>query len=131
MKFIYPEIEHRVWEYIGGIARNHNMTALQVGGIEDHAHGLIMAKPTWAPSEIAQLIKGEPSKWIREEFPRLSKFGWQDGYAVFSVSKSIVPRVIEYIRDQRLHHSTKAFEEEYVELLELHGVDYDEQYLFG
>ena len=131
VKFIHQDIEARVWEYIGGIARNHGMSAIQVGGIEDHGHALIMAKPSWAPSEIAKLLKGESSKWIHEEFPKLSKFGWQDGYAVFTVSKSIIPRVVDYIRDQRIHHARKTFEEEYVELLELHGVDYDEQYLFG
>jgi REP element-mobilizing transposase RayT len=90
-----------------------------------------MAKPSWAPSEIAKLLKGESSKWIHEEFEDLRRFGWQDGYAVFTVSKSIVPKVVEYIRDQRIHHSTKTFEEEYLELLQLHGVEYDDRYLFG
>ena len=131
VRFIHPEIEERVWRYIGGIARNHNMSAVQVGGIEDHAHALINAKPSWAPSEIAKVLKGESSRWIHEEFPKLSKFGWQDGYAVFSVSKSLVPRVVEYIRNQRIHHSDTTFEEEYEELLELHGVDFDEKYLLG
>ncbi len=37
------EIEQRVWAYIGGIARKHKMTALQVGGVEDHIHSLVMA----------------------------------------------------------------------------------------
>jgi len=130
-RFIFPDIEARVWAYIGGIAKNHQMSAIQVGGIEDHIHALVMAKPKWSPSEIAKLLKGESSKWIHEEFPDLRGFGWQDGYAVFTVSKSIVPRVVEYIKDQRIHHSSKTFEEEYLELLELHGVEYDERFLFG
>ena len=107
------------------------MTAIQVGGIEDHIHTLVMAKPKWSPSEIAQLLKAESSKWIHEEFQDLRRFGWQDGYAVFTVSRSVVPKVVEYIRDQRIHHSTKTFEEEYLELLQLHGVEYDDRYLFG
>lgn len=130
-RFIFPDIEERVWSYIGGIAKNHNMSAVQVGGIEDHIHALVMAKPSSAPSEIAKLLKGESSKWMHDEFEDLRKFGWQDGYAVFTVSKSIVPKVVEYIRDQRIHHSTKTFEEEYLELLQLHGVEYDDRYLFG
>jgi putative transposase len=130
-RFIFPDIEERVWAYIGGIAKNHQMSAVQVGGIEDHLHALVMAKPKWAPSGIAQLLKGESSKWIHEEFSDLRRFGWQDGYAAFTVSKSIVPRVVEYILDQRIHHSTKSFEDEYVELLQLHGVEYDDRYLFG
>jgi REP element-mobilizing transposase RayT len=67
--YIKPEIEQRVWEYIGGIARENMMTALQVGGIEDHIHALILAPPTFAPSKIVQLLKGGSSLWIPTEFP--------------------------------------------------------------
>ena len=90
-----------------------------------------MAKPSHSPSGISQLLKGESSKWIHEEFPMLRRFGWQDGYAVFTVSKSIVPKVIDYILNQREHHSTKTFEDEYLELLNLHGFEYDERFLYG
>jgi len=41
--WIIPEIEDRVWRFIGGIARTHKMTALQVGGVEDHIHALVTA----------------------------------------------------------------------------------------
>ncbi len=128
--FIDQQIENRVWAYIGGIARKHDMTALHVGGIETHIHALIMAKPSIAPSQIAQWLKGESSKWIHEEFPELSKFGWQDGYGIFSVSKSQAPDVIEYIRNQREHHQKQNFQDEYISLLKLHGIDYDERYVF-
>jgi putative transposase len=53
--WIAPSIEQRVWEFIGGIARHHGMTALQVGGIEDHIHALITAPPTIAPFQIAAI----------------------------------------------------------------------------
>lgn len=128
--FITPDIEERIWAYIGGIARKHGLTALQVGGIENHIHACTMAKPVHSPSQIAQWLKGESSKWIHETFPHLKDFGWQDGYGVFSVSKSNVPGVIEYIKHQREHHAKQTFEDEYIALLQLHGVDYDEQYLF-
>ena len=127
---IHQDIEDRVWAYIGGIARKHGMIALQIGGIENHIHILIIARPSIAPSQIAQWLKGESSKWIHEEFPDLRQFGWQDGYGVFSVSKSQAPGVIEYIKNQREHHANKSFEDEYIALLKLHGIDYDERYLF-
>ena len=41
-----------------------------------------------------------------------------------------VPAVIEYIKNQREHHGTQTFEEEYVSLLRLHGIDYDERFVF-
>ncbi len=131
MKFISPDIEQRVWAYIGGILKNHGMTAIAIGGIDDHIHVLVLAKPSVAPSRIAQLMKGESSKWIHSEFPHLAKFSWQDGYSVFTVNKPIVPSVVDYIKSQREHHSSKPFEVEYRELLERHQVAYDERYLFG
>ena len=129
--WIVQGIEARMWAYIGGIARNHKMTAIQVGGIEDHIHALVLAPPTIAPSRIAQYLKGDSSKWIHEEFPNLRRFEWQDGYGGFTVSKSQVPDLIEYIKNQRNHHRQRTFQEEYLELLKKHGVDYDERYLWG
>ena len=128
---IRPEVETRVWEFIGGIARHHKMTALQIGGIEDHIHALVMAPPTIAPYEIAKYLKGESSLWVKQTFDDLPDFGWQDGYGAFTVSKSKLAEVIAYIQNQRLHHQAKSFEDEYRELFDLHGVEYDERYLLG
>jgi REP element-mobilizing transposase RayT len=131
VNLIAPEIEARVWAYIGGIARQHGVTALQVGGIENHIHALTSSPASIAPSKIAQWIKGYSSFWIRREFPHLQKFSWQDGYGVFSVCKSHSIKVIEYIKNQRKHHERQTFEDEYLELLKLHEIEYDERYLFG
>jgi len=130
-RWLVPDIEHRIWEFIGGIARAHRMTALQVGGVEDHIHALVNAPPTIAPSQIAQYLKGDSSKWIHEEFPALGNFWWQDGYGAFTVSKSNIPKVINYIQNQREHHRTRTFQEEYLEFLRENGIDYDERYLWG
>lgn len=129
--FIHPDIENRVWAYIAGIARKHNLTALQVGGIDDHIHVLTSSPPAVAPAKIAQWLKGDSSFWIHNEFQSLNNFAWQDGYGVFSVCKSHAGKVIEYIKNQRKHHEKQTFEEEYVELLKLHEIEYDERYLFG
>jgi REP element-mobilizing transposase RayT len=123
--------EQRLWRFIGGIARKHNMTALQVGGVEDHVHALVTAPPTLAPSQIAQLLKGNSSKWIHEEFASHKHFGWQDGYGAFTVSNSKIPEVIKYIQSQREHHRRKTFQEEYIEFLKANDIEYDERYLWG
>lgn len=127
---ITPEIEERVWAYISGIARKHEIIAVQVGGIENHIHILILAKPKIAPSQIVQWLKGESSRWIQETFPELNKFSWQDGFGIFSVSKSNVPDVVDYIKNQREHHKKQSFEDEYISMLKLNGIDYDERYVF-
>jgi len=127
---IRQEIENRVWAYLGGIARKHKMTAILIGGVENHIHALIMAPTLIAPSQIAQWLKGDSSKWIHTEFSDLKNFAWQDGYGAFSVSKSNVANVVEYTKNQREHHQKEAFENEYLKLMKLHEVDFEEKYLF-
>lgn len=128
--WIAQKIEERVWAYLGGIARKNKLKPIKVGGIEDHLHLLLGAPPTIAPAKIAQLLKGGSSAWIHEEFPELAAFAWQDGYGAFTVSKSAVPDVSAYIENQREHHRTRTFQEEYRALLDRHGIEYDERYLW-
>jgi REP element-mobilizing transposase RayT len=128
--WLRSDIEERVWAYLGGIARENGMKALMIGGIENHVHALIGIPPTLPVSKAVQLIKGGSSAWIKETFPGLAGFGWQDGYGAFSVSKSQVPEVVEYIRRQREHHRLKSFEEEYRAFLERHEIPYEERYVF-
>jgi len=73
---------------ISRIARKHKLTALQIGGIENHIHALIISQPVNSPSQIAQWIKGDSSKWIHDEFLDLRRFAWQDGYGVFTVNRT-------------------------------------------
>ena len=61
----------------------------------------------------------------------MGHFAWQDGYGAFTVSRSNIPSVIAYIKNQREHHRKKSFQEEYRELLEKHGIEYDERYIWG
>lgn len=129
--YLKPQIEARVWAYIGGVARVHKMVALQIGGVEDHIHVLVKAPPNVPMSQIAQFLKGDSSKWIHQTFPELRGFAWQDGYGAFAVGKSDVNEVITYIRNQRSHHARTGFKEEYSRLLRANGLDWDERYLLG
>lgn len=129
--WIKPTIEERVWAYIAGIAKAHGLTAIQVGGMEDHIHALTSSATTHSPSHIAKSLKADSSKWIHNEFTGMAQFAWQDGYGVFSVSRSEIDRVVQYIRNQREHHAKQKFEDEYASLLKLHGIDFDERFLLG
>ena len=130
VRCLHSETEQRVWQYLGGIARNHKMTTIQNGGAPDHIHSLVLAPASLSPSQMAQFLKGDSSKWIHGEFPKLKNFAWQDGYSAFTVSKSQVPQIISYIQNQREHHRVKTFQEEYLSLLERHGVQYNPRYLW-
>jgi len=73
-------------------------------------------------------IKSNSSKWMHETFPEKTKFAWQTGYGVFSVSVSNVDEVKAYIAAQADHHRKRTFQEEYLAFLKKHGVEYDEGY---
>ena len=83
-----------------------------------------------APAQAAKYLKGDSSLWIHHNFKDLRHFAWQDGYSAFSVSKSAVPDVIDYIKNQREHHTKQTFEDEYISLLNKHDVPYDMRYVF-
>ena len=73
-------------------------------------------------------LKKASSAWIHEEIGQRS-FSWQEGYAAFTVSATVRDAVRKYISNQEEHHRLKSFREEFVELLEKTGVEYDPRYL--
>ena len=130
-RLIDKTLQARLWAYMGGIARNHKMVPLAIGGTENHVHLLISVPASLSPSKCIQLIKSNSSKWINEEKLNKKGFAWQVGYSGFSVSPKRIGNVINYISGQEEHHRVKSFEEEYVEFLKDSGIEYDEQYLWG
>lgn len=75
-------------------------------------------------------IKAGSSKFINEKHWVVGRFSWQEGFGAFSYSRSQIGAVIRYIENQQEHHAKKAFQDEYVELLEKFGVEYDGRYIF-
>jgi len=127
---IDAEWRDRLWAYIGGIARENDMTALAVGGAEDHAHALILLPSTLTVAKGVQVIKSGSSKWVHETFPASSSFEWQEGYGAFSVGVSHVQDTIGYIARQVEHHRSRTFQDEFLAILRKHGIEPDE-YTWG
>lgn len=127
---ITKDLEERLWPFLGGIARQNKMKAIEVGGVKDHVHLLLSLPSTIAISKAVQLIKGGSSKWVHENFPEHRLFSWQEEYGAFSVSVSQLDGVTEYIRSQPAHHKTMTFQDEFLALLKKHCIDFDERYLW-
>ena len=127
---ITPALVERLWPFLGGIARQNKMKAVEIGGVEDHVHILLSLPATMPIAKALQLIKGGSSKWVHETFPEHRLFGWQEKYGAFSVSESRVQSVIEYIKGQPKHHQRVTYQEEFVALLKKHRIEYDERYLW-
>jgi REP-associated tyrosine transposase len=130
-KIITDKLQERLWSYMGGIARENNMNALAIGGVEDHVHLLVSLPATLSIAKAIQLIKGGSSKWVHDTFPNYNNFKWQKGYGAFSVSSFKRKGLIDYINSQKNHHIRQSFREEYVSVLEKHVIDYDDHYIGG
>jgi REP element-mobilizing transposase RayT len=96
----------------------------------DHLHLLIGLRPDASLSDLVRDVKANSSKFINEKHWVMGRFSWQEGFGAFSHSRSQLGTVIRYIENQQAHHAKQSFRDEYVELLEKFGVDYDQRYIF-
>jgi REP element-mobilizing transposase RayT len=100
-KLITPELQERLYPYLGGIARENKIKALSIGGVEDHVHALLSIPSTLSIAKTVQLLKGNSSKWIHQTFSNQRLFEWQEGYGAFSIAVSGVKDTMRYIETHR------------------------------
>ena len=128
--WIEPAVSERLYPYMGGLVRAEKGTLFDIGGVEDHVHFYLRWRPDAAVSDLMRVVKARSSKWVHETFPELGRFAWQEGYSVFTVSKSQERAVKAYIAVQHEHHRKEDFRSELLWLLRKHEVDFDERYVF-
>lgn len=119
-RVIREELQPELWAYMAGIARNHGMHALAIGGMDDHVHALVHIPGSMSIAKAVQVLKANSSRWINAG--RKGRFEWQEGYAAFSVSRSQIPRLMKYIANQKEHHKKRDFAAELALLLKKHGL---------
>jgi len=124
--------DHRkgLYAYQAGIFKQWESPALVIGGVEDHVHALFSLSKNHALKKIVEEVKTGSSKWMKNEGPRIPNFYWQRGYAAFSVSQSNAEAVKRYIENQEKHHRKMSFQDELRELLQRHGIECDERYVW-
>ena len=127
---IKPDLHDRLYAFFGGIVRDERGTSLCTGGTPDHVHLLVRWRTDAPIADLLRNVKSRSSKWMHETFPEQRDFAWQAGYAVFTVSQSQSEHVRQYIAEQQEHHRGKSFQEEFIEFLKAHEIEYDERYIW-
>ena len=127
--FISANVKGDLHRYIGGIVRSLGGNPIAIGGVSDHVHILGRLPPSISISDMVRTIKARSSHWMHER-PNGEQFSWQAGYGAFTVSKSQVDSVSRYIANQEVHHRTCTFQDEYIQTLKAHNVEYDERYIW-
>lgn len=124
--------QHRdlLQKYMTVTIQNDKHKMLAIFCMPDHVHFLVGLNPAIAISDMVQDVKRASTNFINEKKLIPAHFNWQRGFGAFSYSKNQVPDVIRYILNQEEHHRKKTFREEYLEFLQVFGIEFDEKYVF-
>lgn len=117
---IIQPAEKRIYAFLIHELKEMGCPVRIANGMPDHVHLLFLLNPNRASADVIKQIKGSSTRFINQEKITPFEFGWQTGYAAFSVSESQLDKTYYYIKNQKEHHQYKAFEEEYKELIELY-----------
>jgi len=111
VEILTDDIKPTAFNIFKSVAGKNEASIIECNGVCDHMHILIKFKLNTNISEIIKEMKRLPSYCInkRSQYPY---FYWQHHYAAFSVSKSNCHKVVNYIRNQQIHHKTKSFHNE-------------------
>jgi len=127
--WIEPSWRNDLHAYLGRCVKTLDGIPEQIGGVADHVHLLLGLRATHCLADVLREIKKASSRWIHEDM-RVPKFGWQEGYGAFTVSRSNIGVVRQYIETQEKHHSRRSFQDEYLDLLKKHEIEFDERFLW-
>lgn len=117
-------------KYITGLVQKRKAKMLAIHCMPDHTHLFVGFNPAVLIADFIKEVKVESNEFINNKRWLKKKFSWQNGYGVFSYSRSHISNVISYIKNQEKHHQKKSFKQEYHTILEKFEVPYEEQHLF-
>jgi REP element-mobilizing transposase RayT len=114
--------EKELYAYIMGIVNNKKSKLYRIGGTENHIHLLVDIHPSIALSDFVRDVKEYSSKWLAKNpnFPDFER--WAISFAAFSYGLRDKQMIYNYIKNQKSHHKTVRFEEEYRRFLTENGV---------
>jgi len=127
---ITRENQSSLYAYMGGVIKNYDGKLMEAGGTFDHVHLLVGLSLPDKFSDLVRDVKTNSSLWLKKNSTQ-QYFAWQEGYGSFSVSYSSLEKVKHYIKNQKEHHKTKSFDEEYLQLLKKHKISYDTRFVLG
>ena len=127
---VHSTWKERLHQYTTALIQNEKHKMLQINCMPDHIHIFIGLRPYQSVSSLVQNVKRDSTKWINQHHLCCSRFAWQEGYGVFSYSKSHVPDVIRYIKNQEIHHSKENFLSEFSRMLIAFDIPFEENHIF-
>ncbi len=132
LALIEDDFKDGLYAYISGAIKFKGGVLIAIGGMPDHVHLCVSLPPSVCIADAVRNVKISSNKWVAENVgkPRLGQFAWQEGYGAFSISRSGLDEVNNYIHNQAEHHKRWSFRDEFLCLLRRYEIEFDEQYLW-
>ena len=127
---IEKSFQKRLYDYIGGVVKEHKGYLLEIGGIANHVHLLVSLSNLNNYSGLIRDVKAGSSLWVHKTIPAAREFGWQEGYGSFCVNFSSIESVKRYIQNQEEHHRKCTYEDEFIGFLNAHHIPFDPRFVF-
>jgi REP element-mobilizing transposase RayT len=111
-------------KYITGIVKNNSSKLYSIYANPEHVHMLISRAPTLSEVGLATIISDSSEKFINKKRLVAGHFTWQQSASAFSVSKSGIDAVYNYILNQPEHHKKVSFAQEYERFLKVYQANF-------
>lgn len=116
--------------YLATVLNSSENICVRVGGVADHVHVALFLGRSETMARLVERLKVSSAKWIKTKGPEFARFGWQRGYAVFSVGLVDRAALVRYIDGQAEHHQKRNFEAEMRAMFRKYGVSFDERFVW-
>jgi REP element-mobilizing transposase RayT len=113
MPLILEQFRDRIEKYITGIVNNNGCKLYSIYANPEHVHFLVSRSPRLDEESLATIIANSSENFINDNRLCIGIFQWQQSCSAFSVSKRNVHDLCEYIENQKEHHKTKNYADEY------------------
>ena len=101
-RLLSGSVERAVYAAVVAELQSRQCRLLALGGTDDHVHVLVCLHPSRSVAELVAAAKTVSSRTVHRTVK--AAFRWQRGYGAFSVDPRGLPRLVDYIKNQRTLH---------------------------
>jgi putative transposase len=108
LPLVRDSLETAVHAFIRARCRaTKGVRCLGIGGTADHVHLVVKVEPFVTPSKLVGDLKGASAREMNKRVGRQT-LRWQRGFGVVSFAKRHLKGVLDYVAQQKQHHSAGA-----------------------
>jgi REP element-mobilizing transposase RayT len=111
-RWIIPGLERRIYCCIVNQIQKLGCEVLAINGVSDHVHLVVKLKSTATIAQLVKKAKGVSARYINQYLRPNESFKWKAGYGGFTISRWDLEKIINYVKNQKIHHGEESLEEE-------------------